>query len=268
MQLFDYKYILGIISGLFILFSCGENTGAQGSRGYVPSGYEIPYLPGEKTEENTVVEHMGFSLSYNSKLRIPNWVAYELLSTELGGKRNREDHFSPDPLVKGRQAYDSDYKGSGYDRGHMAPAGDMKWSSQAYRESFYLSNVCPQDHLLNKGIWNDLEQHVRYEAKYYKTVWVVCGPVPGTGRKTIGSNKVQVPGSFFKALMVKRKDGSFSAIGFVFPNAATPRGKQIRDYAMSVDDLEKLLGMDLFYSVPYAAQEAAEKKYDLDHWKL
>ena len=192
---------LGALSGSLL------DKGNPREQDYSPSPetllkYEIPYLYDDSN--STLIEHMGYTLSYNSKLRIPNWVAYELLDSELYGDLDRNEKFTADPAIRGRQAYDEDYRGSGWDRGHMAPSGDMKWSSQAMDECFYLSNVCPQNHNLNAGSWNDLEKQVRYEARYYGRVWVVCGPVVGRGRYgTVGENKVQVPDGFFKALLAK-----------------------------------------------------------------
>jgi len=235
--------------------------------GDVMSRLEIPYCLDDSGAE--IIEHMGYTLSYNNDFRVPNWVAYELLESEvITAYRSREDSFNPDPLVKGRQAYDRDYVGSGYDRGHMAPAADMRWSSQTMKECFYLSNVCPQNHNLNSGAWNDLEKQVRYEARYYKSVWVVCGPIfEYNNPKRIGSNHVAVPDSFFKALLAKRKDGSYAAIGFIFPNKACQRN--LTNYAMTVDELESKLGMDLFYNLDDRAQDRAEAEMDpYGDWRI
>ena len=231
------------------------------------SSLEIPY----RLDDNraTLIEHMGHTLSYNEEDRIPNWVAWELRATELHGNLDRREKFTPDPAVKGRQAYDSDYKGSGWDRGHMAPSGDMKWSSQALEECYYLTNICPQNHGLNAGLWNDLEMQTRYEAKYYGTVWVVCGPVPDEiGKGVIGRNNVKVPASFFKALLARRKDGSYASVGFIFPNEPTGK-KAVSDFAMSVDDLEKRIGMDLYYNLYEKYQAPAEASYNLyGDWRI
>ena len=239
----------------------------QGQDKDLMSRLEIPYRL--EDNEGTIIEHMGYALSYNSDYRVPNWVAYELLESEvLTAYRSREDTFEPDPLIKGRQAYDRDYVGSGYDRGHMAPAADMRWSSQTMKECFYLSNVCPQNHNLNSGAWNDLEKQVRYEARYYKSVWVVCGPIFEYNHpKHIGTNHVMVPDSFFKALLARRKDGSYAAIGFIFPNEACVRNLTL--YAMTVDELEAKLGMDLFFNLETKAQDKAEAVMDpYGDWRI
>lgn len=227
-------------------------------------GLEIPFM----ADDRTVIEHMGYTVSYNEEYRIPNWVAYELQDSELYGDLDRAEKFSPDPDFKGRQAYDSDYSGSGWDRGHMAPAGDMKWSSQAMAESFYLTNVCPQNHNLNAGVWNDLEKQVRREAKYYGKVWVVSGPIVGSNRYgTIGKNKVMVPDSFFKALLAVNREGKYVSAGFIFPNEAGDNG--MASYAMTVNELEKEIGMDLFYNLDQDIQEKVEDRIDLwNDWRI
>ena len=231
------------------------------------SRLEIPYRL--EDSESEIIEHMGYTISYNNDFRVPNWVAYELLESEvITAYRSREDTFEPDPLVKGRQAYDRDYVGSGYDRGHMAPAADMRWSSLTMKESFYLSNTCPQNHNLNSGAWNDLEKQVRYEARYHKSIWVVCGPIfDFNNPKRIGSNHVAVPDSFFKALLARRKDGSYAAIGFIFPNKACERNLTL--YAMTVDELESKLGMDLFFNLDEKVQDKAEAEMDpYGDWRI
>jgi endonuclease G len=269
--------ILAILgTGYHFLWS-GESPQEEETLGIVPgtsveggdvmTRIEIPYRL--EDSESEIIEHMSYTLSYNNDYRVPNWVAYELLETEvLTGYRSREDEFTPDPLVKGRQAYDRDYVGSGYDRGHMAPAADMRWSSQTMKECFYLSNVCPQNHNLNSGAWNDLEKQVRYEARYYKSVWVVCGPIfKYNNPKHIGSNHVAVPDSFFKALLARRKDGSYASIGFIFPNRACERN--LTHYAMTVDELEAELGMDLFHNLETRAQDKAEAQMDpYGDWRI
>lgn len=245
----------------------GESVEPESFGKDVLSRLEIPYRL-EDNEAN-IIEHMGYTLSYNNDFRVPNWVAYELLESEINtGFRARENKFEPDPMIKGRQAYDKDYVGSGYDRGHMAPAADMRWSSQTMKESFYLSNTCPQNHNLNAGAWNDLEKQVRHEVRYYKTIWVVCGPIfENTYPRHIGGNHVAVPDAFFKALLARRKDGSYAAIGFVFPNKACERNLIL--YSMTVDELEAKIGIDLFYNLDAKLQDKAEASADpYGDWRI
>ena len=123
----------------------------------------------------------------------------DVVANCLAVKEERTDKFLPDPDVRGAKAYSNDYTKSGYDRGHMAPAADMKWSKQAMAESFYMSNICPQNPNLNRGDWNDLEEKSRQWAKKYGAVYIACGPVYDHGKpKRIGNNKVAVPDAFYK----------------------------------------------------------------------
>lgn len=213
-----------------------------------------------------IIEHTGYTVSYNSDWKIPNWVAYELTDKEAEGNIPRHNKFEPDPMVSVFESADTqDYTNSGYDRGHMAPAGDMKWSREAMIESFYLSNVCPQNQNLNRGIWNDLEQQVRDLAKQKGKIYVVCGPIVSKEPKTIGYHKVAVPDAFFKVLL-QNVNGEYAAIAFMFPNKSGH--KLLSTYAMSVDDIEVVTGIDFFPSLPDGIEEAVESQVDFTKWTV
>ena len=140
-----------------ILISCLTNISCQDIN---LDNIEIPTITDGRSDR--IITHKGFTLSYNYDWKIPNWVAYELTDIEVEGEVPRYDRFKPDPMVpKDVTATTDDYKYSGYDRGHMAPAADMKWDEQVMKESFYLSNICPQNPNLNGGVWKDLEEQVR-----------------------------------------------------------------------------------------------------------
>ena len=201
-----------------------------------------------------VIEHKGFTVSYNEALLIPNWVAWELTAEEASADVvSRTDEFLPDPLVKGRQADTRDYTGTGYDRGHMAAAADMKWDRQAMVESFYMTNVCPQDPKLNAGVWLELEQKCRWWAKRYGTVWIACGPLfIRSEAKALGDCDVAVPDAFFKcvAMRVKEKGSPerWTLAAFVLPN--TNLDGSTGDYLFSVASVEALTGYTFFQDVP------------------
>ena len=112
-------------------------------------------------QQEQIIRHTGYTVSYNKELKLPNWVSYELTREETKGKEKRNNRFIADPLVKGIIATNADYARSGYDKGHMAPAADMKWSPQAMKESFYFSNMCPQHPQLNRRGWKNLEEKIR-----------------------------------------------------------------------------------------------------------
>lgn len=211
-----------------------------------------------------IINHVGYTTSYNSSWLTPNWVAYELTAQEVAGTYPRPNKpFEPDPMVKGKTAYHRDYSNSGYSRGHMAPAADMKWSEQAMLESFFLSNICPQKAELNSGVWERLENRVRTLARE-ANVYVCCGPIMPNKPQRIGENQVAVPEKFFKVLCMKRK-GKWQAIGFVFPNSAC-KGSMF-DFAVSVDEVEKLTGHDFFYALPDDIEKAIEATCNTKQWQ-
>lgn len=223
---------------------------------------EYVIVPSNVREE--IIEHTGYTVSHNSKWKIPNWVGYELTKKELYGTNPRNDSFAPDPMVKGNKAELSDYKNSGYDRGHMAPAADMKWSKKVMKESFYLSNICPQNQSLNRGDWNDLEEKVRSWAKRDSAIIVVCGPIVSKRPNKIGNN-VAVPESFFKVILSPYKNNP-QAIGFIMPNQAG--NNPLSKYAMSVDEVEEITKYDFFSALPDDIEKKVECSYNLKYWNL
>ncbi|MDE7104078.1 MAG: DNA/RNA non-specific endonuclease [Bacteroidales bacterium] len=223
--------------------------------------------------QERIIRHIGYTVGYNGQRRLPNWVAYELTPEETSGPAARQNRFVPDPEVPPHEsATTDDYRHSGYDRGHMAPAGDMKWSEQAMRESFYLSNICPQHPALNRGIWKRLEDLVRRQAATRGSIYVVCGPITAVDAPRIGRQGVAVPQRFFKALL-QEAGGGWSAIGFVFENgaaddAAGASDDALRVHTLSIDSLERLTGMDFFPSLPDSIETVVERETDLNWWGL
>lgn len=222
-----------------------------------PVGLELPAYG----EEEDIVVHLGYTASYNHTTLTPNWVAWELTAEELSDAYDFNCPFSRDPNVDNPKASREDYANSGWDKGHMAPRADMKWSAQALEESYYFTNVCPQDHEMNSQAWRKIEELTRRLAKRYGSVYVVCGPVQSTGRYgTIGKAGVQVPDAFFKALAVQTH-GGFVTVGFLVEN--NKQDGSPKRYAVTVDSVEAVIGRNLFPSLP----EEAEASFDWSHWK-
>lgn len=226
------------------------------------SGIEIPKTaPGRKGQ---TIKHMGYTTCYNPDWLVPNWVAYDLTRQEVHGTVPRpKKSFEPDPLVKGKSAEHNDYTNSGYSRGHMAPAADMKWSELAMNESFYLSNICPQLAELNAGVWERLEERCRALANE-GTVFICCGPIMSSSPKRIGKHGVAVPAKFYKVLCMKRRD-RWQAIGFIMPNAAI-KGSMF-DYAVTVDEVEKVTGHDFFHNLPDNIENIIESAWKMKDWQ-
>lgn len=226
---------------------------------YTSDTLELPAY----TTEDCIISHTGYTLCYNNEWRLPQWVAYELTAEETAGLVERKDHFYPDPQSPHPQVTTDDYRNSGYDRGHMAPAADMKWSETAMRESFYMTNICPQNHNLNAGDWKELEELTREWAILYGKVYVVCGPVVGENVQRIGTNQVCVPNAFFKAVLAFPNEQP-QAIGFLFANTAGNR--PLQNYVMNIDDLEVVIGMDLFHRLPDGVETAIELESQVNQW--
>lgn len=220
-----------------------------------------------KHDGDELIFHSAYTLSYNPKTLIANWVAYELTAEETDGPWTRKGlRFMPDPDCKSKQADNNDYRNSGYSRGHLAPAGDMKWDSVAMLECFYFTNCIPQDKELNNGRWNQLEMKTRALAKKYGGVFIVCGPAflkQDTLR--IGHNGVAVPDACFKVLLVP-KDNSYSAIAFLLQNGEENRS--LKECALTVDELELIFGLDLFCNLPDSEEDEIENHVFWDDWGL
>ena len=217
----------------------------------MPDLMELPvWIDDGDQRPEILLNRRGFIVSYNEQWKIPNWVAYELTAWETDGS-NQLKGFVPDPdLVESgvETADNSDYNKSGYDRGHMAPAGDMKWSSRARQECYYLSNILPQNQSLNSGKWNQLEQMARTWANESGSVWIVCGPIVDDGYMTIGQNSVVVPQRLFKVLLKRNGRKDYKAIGFIFPNEKCEGS--LMNYSCTVDEVEEITGLDFFSLLP------------------
>ena len=213
--------------------------------------------------KNVVCHYSGFTSYFNPETHIPNCVAYEIIESETTGDEPRKKSFEADHTIDGC-AESSDYRNSGYDRGHMAPAADMKWSKVAMEESFLMTNICPQAKSLNSGIWHRLEQRVREWATRDSSIIVVCGPIftPGKPVEQIGEIGVAVPHRFFKALYAP---GRNIGIAFIFDNDKV-KG-ELRKYAVTIDSVERETGLDLFYNLPDDIENEVENQCNYKLWE-
>lgn len=231
----------------------------------LPAYAEIPKLQAKRKEQ--IIKHEGYTVSYNSDYRIANWVAYELTAEEAKSKKTeRSNKFVSDPDVKGATATNEDYTRTGYDRGHLAPAGDMKWSAKAMRESFYLSNICPQEPGLNRGIWKELEEQCRLWAMDNGSLLVVTGPVLTEDMKRLGKNRVAVPKSFYKVLCYN-SGGNYLGIAFLFDNKYYENGS-LYSMAIPIDSVEKVTGIDFFPTLPDDIEKEMEASVEFGGWSF
>lgn len=212
-----------------------------------------------------LLHRTGYVCCYNAETRLPHWVAWVLTANHTTGPYKRNGiKFQEDTDVDAPRATHEDYIRSGYDRGHLCPSGDNKWSEEAQLQSFLYTNCCPQLHNLNAGDWNELEGKCRKWAQQYGGVYIVSGPLLlNKKHKTIGKNKVVVPEAFFKVVLCM--EGEPKAIGFIYRNEAN--NKTMSSYVNTVDDVERLTGLDFFSALPDEVEREVEAKADLADWE-
>ena len=228
------------------------------------AGFEIPNCV-RGIEPSHVLQREGYTVGYSDELRIPLWAAWQLTADETYGDVPRDGGFYEDSSVPFPRAQNADYRGSVWSRGHMAPAGDMKWSAGAMHESCLLTNVCPQDRNLNQNDWETVESRTRIWARKYGSAYVVCGPLfMNTPVRRIGDNGVAVPDAFFKVILVN--DEKWQSIAFVFQNI--PDRQYPKDRVCLVDDVEDMTGYDFFSMLPDEIEVAIEGTVDFSFWSI
>lgn len=239
---------------------CGT-TLKPAPRGEYGNLLEVATNPATLPEQR--VTYTGMELSFNPEWHEPNWVAWELTADETMGDIKRENNFYCDESVKGCADH-YDYSYSGYDRGHMAPAADMKWSAQAMHSSFSMANICPQSKSLNTGAWKRLEEKCRIWAQADSAIIIISGPVTTDKPKDyIGDSRVAVPQRFFKVILSPYVT-PMRGIGFIMPNDKVAGGMQAA--AVSIDEVERVTGHDFFASLPDELENEVESQCDFHYW--
>ncbi len=283
-MLIERKPWLGLIAASLMMLSCNAGTGGRPLMGgnigggdrraaneavengatEPAEGLELPAMRPSSGEQ--ILRRTAYTASYNTENRLPNWVAWHLTAEHTTGKYGRKGiKFREDEDVPEPRATDADYYNSGYDRGHLCPSADCKWSEEAQLESFLFTNACPQVHGLNAGDWNEIEQQCRRWAKEFGSLYIVSGPIFYRGRhKKIGRNKVVVPEAFFKVALCM--EGKPKAIGFIYKNVSGNRSKS--SYVNTIDEVERITGLDFFPALPDDVEERVESRIDLSDWGL
>ena len=221
-------------------------------------------VPGPCTQ---IVNREGYALGYSEKHEQPLWVTYRLTKEEvLSRKSSRLNDFFEDTEIKTGSATIADYMGSGYDRGHLAPAGDMHWSDRTMLQSFAMSNMSPQHPSFNRGVWSRLERAVRRFAYSEGSVFVVTGPVfvDDDDAVTIGANQVRVPEFFYK--VIYDETPPHKMIGFIVPNKASQ--KHVKTYALTVAEVEEATGLKFFTTLPEAVQKRLKSEVNVGAWSF
>ena len=211
---------------------------------------------------DTLVRYDAFDVHFNSKHGIASCAAYELTLGELHGQTERRGDFVQDPGVDGCPTT-LDYAGSGMDRGHLVPAADLKWNPEAMRQSFLLTNICPMHKALNEGGWAKLEEKVREWTARDSALLVFTGPVISENDTTLATGRVTVPSAYYKVILAPCVR-PMRAIAFIYPNGHS--GGRLRQYAVSIDEVERRTGLDFFPTLPRDEQERLESPVNLDAW--
>lgn len=240
------------------------------------------------SKEEILLHRIAYKLSYNIETRQPNWVAWRLTSEHTDGSFPRKGvpyydesgnaigigSFS-DETIRGDYFIDMDVPAprqehidwrehpTSIDHGHMCPAADCKWDKGAMNQSFLLTNICPQNHYLNGGDWDQLEKKCRKWAKRYGEIYIVAGPVfVDSLKQCFGKNKIPVPNAFFKVVLCMAETPK--SLGFIFPNNSLHH--DLKDYVVTIDIVERITGIDFFPSLPDDIEEVVEAKADIKDW--
>ncbi|TDQ33325.1 DNA/RNA non-specific endonuclease [Zeaxanthinibacter enoshimensis] len=238
------------------VYSAGETT----DTGEV---FSQSYLPAPTGGERVV--HSYYMLSYNEAHEQAEWVAYRLDKGQLTYQDRERPYFVEDPFVRSKSADWRNYKGSGYDRGHLCPAGDRRFSEQAYNETFYTSNISPQDREFNAGIWNELEKQVRRWSKEKGSLHIITGGVLQEGLPSIGDEDVSVPGYFYK-VVIAGQPAKPKLLAFLLPNRDSDQ--PLRQFLVPLDSIEALTGIDFLAGLPLSLQDKLEAGVNSSGWKF
>lgn len=242
-----------------------KNTETQSEYSIDSTALEMPRLMSELPHQ--LLKRVGYTTSYNQKTLNPNWVAWHLTAEHTEGSCSRKGiYYAEDHEACGVRQKLEDWKGrtEGLDHGHMCPAADNKWSEEAMKQTFLLTNMCPQNHDLNGGDWEYLESRCRGWARHYGDVYIVAGPIfYNSSYQTMGANKVGIPDAFFKVILCM-KGKSPKALGFIYPNEGTHH--PLDYYLLTVDEVEQQTGIDFFFNLPDDIEERVESQSDLSKW--
>lgn len=261
-----YLIILAVVAVVVLICIVvdGEKASAESSA-RVFSAESLDYARVPENTPEQIVEYEGFRVSFNAANKTPNWVAWELLGTETEGPESRYNKFWTDTSVEGCPET-GDYSYSGYDRGHLCPAADQKWSRKAMTDCFSLANMAPQDHSLNSGAWNTLEKKERLWAKRDSAIVIIAGPIyEAEDTERIGNSGVRVPSAFYKVIIAPYLSKP-RGIGFVYPNMSAPGNMQ--NYVMTIDQVEEITGIDFFYNLPDDLENEIESKTSFKEWDI
>lgn len=210
-----------------------------------------------------LINHSYYTLSYSSLDRQSEFAYYLLKPESINGTQPRTDDFRIDPFVKSNPVKSTDYQGSGFDRGHLCPAGDMSLNFSSMSETFFMSNMSPMTPSFNRGIWSKLESWVRNSALSMGELYVVTGPVLNKSCGVV-NNSINIPCSFYK--IVYKSGKTPQVIGFILSNSGSTTN--LKNFTVSIDEIETLTGIDFFPQLQDDIENRLESKLDFNGWGL
>ena len=260
------KTIYAFITIFFaVLFFIWDNYSVEdfGSEATIINLETADFVPTSTTGQ--IIRHTNYTLSYSEKHEQAEWVAYRLKAEHIVATNFKRPYFEKDPKVTTESAHYKNYSKSGYDKGHLCPAGDRKFSKVAHDETFLTSNISPQEHQFNAGIWNRLEQKTRYWATKYKNLYVITGGILENASKTIGTEKVTVPNYFYK-IILDFQEPEIKAIAFLIPHEDSE--KALYTFVTSINNIEEITGIDFFPEIEDSLENKLEATTNYSSWNF
>lgn len=257
------KRSISIITFLFVLLGIAIAQNRK-TECIIPDSILKILLPAPLNQTSEIIlHHKTYIVSYNKERKLSNWVAWQLTGEHTDGPYRRISNFHEEEEVPFPRATLDDYRGSGWSRGHMCPAGDNKWDEKAMFDTFSLVNVCPQNASLNSGLWNSIEMDCRNWARKYGDIYIVCGPIfMNREHESIGKNKIPVPEAFFKVVLCL--NGKPKGLGFIVRNTDGTKKRDL--YYNTIDQVERITGLDFFPLLPDELENDVESTIDKNLW--
>ena len=253
------KYVFRILFLVIFLFSCTKESAST----FVQTNQGNPVSLLTSTNKGYIINHTYYSLSYSDANRQAEWVFYNLTPEQINGTQARTDDFRADALVKNNPVKSTDYTGSGYDRGHLCPAADMSLNLTSMSETFYMSNMTPQNPSFNRGIWSTLEDKVRSWAIEKNGVYVATGPILNNNCGAISNGTITVPCSFYK-IVYKDTGADKIAVAFILNNQGSTAN--LKTFVCNIDQIETLTGIDFFSALPDDVENKLESSIYTSNW--
>ncbi|SNS09516.1 endonuclease G [Belliella buryatensis] len=236
----------------------------------IPSEVDLSFVPEifrdfvpEVEIPRYFLDYNGFALEFDTLTKNAKWVSYLLCRANLGSGEERSSNFRMERRLGDLSPRDVAYRNSGYDRGHLAPAADMAYSAESMYDSFFLTNASPQVPGFNRGIWKRLEEQIRKFASEKDSIYISTGPVLDQSLARLGNSPIVIPEYFYKVVLKKDK-GNPQGIAFIMKNESATG--DLKTFAVSIDSVEVLTGINFFPLLNTTQETQAESKFDLSYW--